>query len=540
MNLPDRAAPAPATEGQGAGPAGGLHGLLQVAGITLAIQAAAIREVVPRPATLLPFPVTRPDLAGAIEVRGAIIPVIDMGLLLGLGPAQAADGIVTILRHEGRVTGILLDAIDGIARLPETALGALHYPDDAPLHRLSAAGFLHGATRGVVLDIAQLTAMPGLPMVPDSLAGQRQSQAQHQGASAAQEDEPGHRLSDRSGDRATCLVFRAGGQRLALDAHAIVATLPESALATPPVENELWLGTLGWNGLAVPAVDTLRLIGIGSIGRTVGRSAAVVIHVGTSAGEPQDRSGASARVALLIDGVDDIRQLPRHAPAPLGTIGVGGAGGAHALVDVAGQPVLHLEPTALAGDPRLVEVSAMQVPLASPADAVAGAAGLGKTASAAASAAAADAITGAVTGTGDAWLTFRLGQARYALPLAAVEAVLPGEQPMLSVAGQFPLSGVFLHRDRPTPLIDLGARLGCPCEASTAAAIMVVVGMEGQRRAFLADMLCSVERVPLQALRAQGTSRQLPAATIRCRANQTWEVLGPQAFALAPGPAEAA
>lgn len=531
MNLPDRAAPVPAAEGPGAGPADGLHGLLQVAGITLAIRAGSIREVVPRPATLLPFPMTRPDLAGAIEVRGAIIPVIDMGLLLGLAPAQVTDGIIAILRHEGRVTGILLDAIDGIARLPESALGALHYPDDAPLHRLSAAGFLHGATRGVVLDIAQLTAMPGLPMVPDSLAGQRQSQAGHTGAVPG-EDAPGHRLSGRSGDRATCLVFRAGGQRLALDAHAIVATLPESALATPPVENELWLGTLGWNGLAVPAVDTLRLIGIGSIGRTVGRSAAVVIHVGTAAGAPQDRSGAGARVALLIDGVDDIRQLPRRAPAPLGTIGVAGAGGAHALVDVAGQPVLHLEPGALAGDPRLVEVSAMQVPLGGAADTLPGAAGLGNAAS--------DAIIAAGTGTGDAWLTFRLGQARYALPLAAVEAVLPGDQPVLSVAGQFPLSGVFLHRDKPTPLIDLGARLGCPCEADAADAIMVVVGMDGQRRAFLADMLCSVERVPLQALRANGANRQLPAATIRCRANQTWEVLGAQAFALAPDPAEAA
>lgn len=477
-----------------------LYGLLQVAGITLAMATAAIREVVPRPAQLLPFPITRPDLAGAIAVRGAIIPVIDMGLMLGLAPACVHDGIVAIVRHQGGVTGLLLDCIEGIARLPESALGALHYPDDAPLHRLAAAGFLHGDTRGVVLDTAQLAAMPGLPLVPDSLAGQRQE----------------HRLGHGAGDKVTCLVFRAGGQRLALDAHAIVATLPESVLAPPPVTNALWMGSLAWNGVAVPAVDTLRLAGIGSLGRTPGRSAAVVIHVGPA----DSAAGTRARAALLIDGVDDIRQLPRHAGAALGAIGIAGTGAAHALVDLGGQPVLHLSATAITGDPRLAEVAAMQVPVAPEGtDGHQRLRGL-------------PAATG-TTSTANAWLTFRLGEARYALPLGAVEAVLPADQPLLPLAGQFPLSGVFLHRDRPTPVLDLAARLGCSRTAAVDEAIMVVVGMAGQRRAFLVDMLCSVERVPLQALRTQATSRQLPAATIRCRANETWEVLDAAALGLA-------
>ncbi len=493
MNPPEPAGPAATSR---------LYGLLQVAGITLAIATAAIREVVPRPAQLLPFPITRPDLAGAIAVRGAIIPVIDMGLMLGLAPACVHDGIVAIVRHEGCVTGLLLDCIEGIARLPESALGTLHYPDDAPLHRLAAAGFLHGGTRGVVLDTAQLAAMPGLPLVPDSLAGQRQE----------------HRLGHGAGDKVTCLVFRAGGQRLALDAHAIVATLPESALTPPPVANDLWIGSLAWNGVAVPAVDTLRLAGIGSLGHMPGRSAAVIIHVGPADGAVDTGTGTHA--ALLIDGVDDIRQLPRQASAALGAIGIAGTGGAHALVDLDGQPVLHLAATAMAGDPRLAEVAAMQVPVApEDADGHERLRGL-------------PAATGA-TSTADAWLTFRLGEARYALPLGAVEAVLPGDQPLLPLAGQFPLSGVFLHRDRPTPVLDLAARLGCARTATVDEAIMVVVGMAGQRRAFLVDMLCSVERVPLQALRTQATSRQLPAATIRCRANETWEVLDAAALGLA-------
>jgi purine-binding chemotaxis protein CheW len=480
-----------------------LYGLLRVADITVAMPAAAIREVVPRPAALFPFPLTRPDLAGAIEVRGAIIPVIDMGLMLGLAPASAQDGIVAIVRDQGRVVGLLLDAIMGIGRLPEDAMGHLHYPDDAPLHRLATAGFLHGETRGIVLDPAQLSAMPGLPLVPDSLATRRQDE--------------GGRGSERAADRGNCLLFRTGGHRVALDAHAIVATLPESALTVPPVDNDLWLGSLGWNGMAVPAVDTLRLIGLGSLGRAPGRCAAVVIHV-----DGHTAAGERACAALLIDGVDDIRQLPRHAPAALGTIGVSGTGAAHALVDVDGQPVLHLDPRALSADPRLVDVAAMQVPLGNmETNATAGE----------------ERSARAGLGTTDAWLTFRLGDSRYALPLAAVEAVLPGQQAMLPMAGQFPLSGVFLHRNRPTPVIDLAIRLGCARLAADDAAIMVVVDMEGQRRAFLADMLCSVERVPLQTLRVQASSRQLPAATIRCRANETWEVLGPQAFALAEGSA---
>lgn len=133
----------------------------------------------------------------------------------------------------------------------------------------------------------------------------------------------------------------------------------------------------------------------------------------------------------------------------------------------------------------------------------------------------------------EAWLTFRLGGARYALALASVEAVLPGDQPMLPIPGHFPLAGAFLHRERPTPVLDLAARLGCTPEVAPAQAIMIVVGSGGSRRAFRADMLCSVERVARQPLRSDTRARQLPGATIRCRAAQTWEVLGDEAFALA-------
>lgn len=472
----------------------GLYGLLEVAGITLAIAAGAIREVVPRPAQLMPFPLTRPDLAGAMALRGAIIPLVDMGLLLGQGPAQTTNGIVAILRHEDRVAGVLLDAIQGIARLEAEAIGALHYADDAPLQRLAAAGFLHADARGVVIDVAHLAQMPGLPFVPDSLAGRR---LDHIGSASA----------GAPAKRHSCLVFRAGGQVLALEAGAIVATLPETALSAPPVDNELWLGTLAWNGAAVPAVDTLRLIGAGRIGACPARSQAVVVHIG------------EGRVALLIDAVDDIRQLPRQGGADLARIGVTGPGAAHALVDLDGQPLLHLDAAALAADPRLAEVAAMQMPLGE--------------------------VSGPSTAPGtetgppqdgarsrEAWLTFRLGPARYALPLASVEAVLPGNQPLLPIPGQFPLVGAFLHRERPTPVIDLATRLGNTLAQAQDAAILVVVGMNGRRLAFLADMLCSVERVPLQPLRTLQASRQLPGATIRCREALTWEVLGAEAFAL--------
>jgi purine-binding chemotaxis protein CheW len=143
-----------------------LHGVIALGGQKVGIDIEAIREVVPAPPRLLPFPATMEAVAGAIDLRGTLVPVIDPAALPGFPAATAEAGdpphIVTVLRHEGRMVGMLTHAILGVAALSLRPLGINQD------QQLVSASFIHGPWHGVVLDMAVLAALPGLPHTPDS------------------------------------------------------------------------------------------------------------------------------------------------------------------------------------------------------------------------------------------------------------------------------------------------------------------------------------------------------------------------------------
>jgi purine-binding chemotaxis protein CheW len=77
----------------------------------LALPIADVRETLPVP------PITRvflvpPCLAGVFSLRGEIVPVIDLGILLGL-PATAVgdDSKIVVVDHEAGVVGIVVDKL---------------------------------------------------------------------------------------------------------------------------------------------------------------------------------------------------------------------------------------------------------------------------------------------------------------------------------------------------------------------------------------------------------------------------------------------
>lgn len=62
------------------------------------------------PATQLPS--TPSHVRGMINLRGAVIPVIDLGIRLGLGPCeQTARSVVIVVELGDRLVGLLVDAV---------------------------------------------------------------------------------------------------------------------------------------------------------------------------------------------------------------------------------------------------------------------------------------------------------------------------------------------------------------------------------------------------------------------------------------------
>src|SRR6476469_3370093 len=56
---------------------------------------------------------------GVINLRGQIVPIVDMRLKLGMPPAEGGAPVIIILDIAGRITGVVVDAVsDVMALLP--------------------------------------------------------------------------------------------------------------------------------------------------------------------------------------------------------------------------------------------------------------------------------------------------------------------------------------------------------------------------------------------------------------------------------------
>ena len=85
-------------------------GCFEVAGHTYAIDIAQVREVV-RWQTVTPLPNAPALIEGVIDLRGAVVPVVDLGRALGW--AAAAPGgrtRIAVTEVDGLVMGLVVDA----------------------------------------------------------------------------------------------------------------------------------------------------------------------------------------------------------------------------------------------------------------------------------------------------------------------------------------------------------------------------------------------------------------------------------------------
>lgn len=75
------------------------------------------------PDTITPVPLSLPEIAGVLNLRGRIITAIDMRRRLGLPPrANAAHTMAVGIEYRGESYGLLIDAVGEVLRLPLAGL----------------------------------------------------------------------------------------------------------------------------------------------------------------------------------------------------------------------------------------------------------------------------------------------------------------------------------------------------------------------------------------------------------------------------------
>ena len=122
-----------------------------------ALELLKVQEVV-LPATLLPLRGAAPHMLGVMNLRGQVVPVIDLGLYLGRRAIEP-DTItrIVVLEEHGEILGLRVSAVEDVANLSDHQIES---PDNARVGRIANPLF-RGVARlneraVILLDASQL------------------------------------------------------------------------------------------------------------------------------------------------------------------------------------------------------------------------------------------------------------------------------------------------------------------------------------------------------------------------------------------------
>ncbi len=94
--------------------------LFRIGEDSYAIPVSMVTEII-TPQKLFPVPTTPKHVLGIINLRGNIVPIVDIRPVLSL-PRQSEPGQVAILKHGAITLGIVVDDVSEVVAVPESSL----------------------------------------------------------------------------------------------------------------------------------------------------------------------------------------------------------------------------------------------------------------------------------------------------------------------------------------------------------------------------------------------------------------------------------
>jgi len=74
-------------------------------------------------APVTPLPHCPYDVLGVINLRGTVIPIVDLAIKLGMGPAKPTQrSAIVVTSVEGRMIGLMVDRVSDILTIPNSEL----------------------------------------------------------------------------------------------------------------------------------------------------------------------------------------------------------------------------------------------------------------------------------------------------------------------------------------------------------------------------------------------------------------------------------
>ena len=207
-----------------------------------AVPITFIREVVNAPAVYSAVPLAPPYLKGLVNLRGTVIPVIDLRNLLKLsggGPSDSAK--IAVIELDGNCVGLLFDRTGEIFRSTEEERNDF---EDSHATSVISGVFKRdgGQTIIQILAVDRLFKLQNVPTNSNGNALARES------------------LSRKRGHRMQCISFVVGPAKCALPISGIQEILKIDKINRSVLGGGFCIGAINLRGVTVPVIDFASLL----------------------------------------------------------------------------------------------------------------------------------------------------------------------------------------------------------------------------------------------------------------------------------------
>ncbi|AJP60032.1 hypothetical protein UC34_22145 [Pandoraea vervacti] len=227
-----------------------VFGSFHLGDIEFALPIAALQEVVNYPERVTPVPLSPSFLLGLFNLRGTLIPIVDLKPLLsiagnGAGRPLPVTEKIAIVDVDGVRVGLLFDGTGEILRVRASQRTGFEYdPSHATAQVVSGAIKLDGGDR--ILQILAPAALVRIENMPQLLA--------RQSLTAPQRRQQRQRLQ--------CVSFTVEHSRLALPMGAIREIIRIPELQNSALASVFCVGMLNLRGTVVPVIDFAHFLGL--------------------------------------------------------------------------------------------------------------------------------------------------------------------------------------------------------------------------------------------------------------------------------------
>lgn len=239
------------------------YGGFRIAGMDLALPMDILREVIPC-GVLAELPCAAPYVIGGIDLRGIMVPVVDLRIALDLAVTDILFPNVIIMAHENKLLGLLTETVTGIFAGDEKNTNAVSFAAaDLPIY----CGCIRRNDDGVLVNLLSPTALimlKDVPMTEDPESMRLQS------ATSVKDEVQNDKAQP-------VLLMRCHSIAFAIDAMAIHTTLSDFTIEHSAIAMGDCRGVIDYSGSKVPVLDLMNLCGLGKLDSTAHLQAFLIL-----------------------------------------------------------------------------------------------------------------------------------------------------------------------------------------------------------------------------------------------------------------------